>query len=76
MNNLHKNTPIDAKIKHLAQKSAYEMFKVGGRCAVIIDALKEDVKKFYMKYGFKELANKNLILYLPMKQIAKLFPEN
>ena len=40
--------------------------------AVVVDALNEHAKTFYLKYGFKELADDHFHLYLPMKVISKL----
>jgi GNAT superfamily N-acetyltransferase len=40
--------------------------------AVVVDALDEHARNFYLKYGFKELADDHLHLYLPMKVINKL----
>jgi hypothetical protein len=43
-----------------------------GLYAVVVDALDEKAKRFYLKYGFKELADDRLHLYLPMKAIKQL----
>ena len=40
--------------------------------AVVVDALDQQAKSFYLKYGFKELADDYLHLYLPMRTINKL----
>jgi len=40
--------------------------------AVVVDALNEQARTFYLRYGFKELADDHFHLYLPMKVISKL----
>ncbi|HZP82904.1 MAG TPA: GNAT family N-acetyltransferase [Chthonomonadaceae bacterium] len=40
--------------------------------AVAVDALNEAARKFYLKYGFTELADDRMHLFLPMKLIRKL----
>lgn len=42
-----------------------------GAFAVVIDAKNDNVKKFYMYHGFKELSG--LLLYLPTKELKKRF---
>ena len=42
-----------------------------GAVAVVVDALPSAVV-FYSKYGFKQLADDNLHLYLSMKTIQKM----
>jgi predicted GNAT family N-acyltransferase len=43
-----------------------------GIYAVVVDALNERVQSFYCKYGFHELLDDKLHLYLPVKVIRKL----
>lgn len=43
-----------------------------GIYAVQVIALNESAKNFYLKYGFKELHDNKLHLYLPLKTIRKL----
>ena len=43
-----------------------------GIYAVVVDALDESARSFYLKYGFNELTDDHLHLYLPMKVIVKL----
>jgi GNAT superfamily N-acetyltransferase len=42
--------------------------------AIEVIAKDEQIKKFYLKYGFKELLDDKLHLYLSMKTVLKLFP--
>lgn len=51
-------------------KSASDMV---GIFAVVVDAKDEKAKAFYEHYGFIELQNPKLTLFLPMKTINKLF---
>lgn len=41
--------------------------------AVLIDALDENAKNFWLKYGFIELPESNLKLFLPIETIQQLF---
>lgn len=43
-----------------------------GIYAVVVDALDEQAKSFYLRYGFSELADDRLHLYLPTKVIKQL----
>ena len=55
-----------------ALRSAQHAAKIVGIYAVVVDALDESAKSFYLKYGFGELADDHLHLYLPMKAIERL----
>lgn len=55
-----------------ALASAQRVAEIAGIYAVVVDALDEKAKTFYLKYGFKELADDHLHLYLPMRTINKL----
>jgi predicted GNAT family N-acyltransferase len=58
---------IDALQKlHLASKEMGIKF-------VVVDALDEEAKEFYIHYGFQSLPGKNLTLILPIETINKLF---
>ena len=52
--------------------SAHSAAKIVGIFAVVVDALDDSARNFYLKYGFNELIDDRLHLYLPMKTIAKL----
>lgn len=52
--------------------SAQRVAEIAGVYAVVVDALDKQAKSFYLKYGFKELADDQLHLYLPMRIINKL----
>lgn len=43
--------------------------------AVEVVAINEDARRFYLKYGFVELVDDRMHLYLSMKKVAKLFPD-
>lgn len=53
-------------------RSAQRVAEIAGVYAVVVDALDQKAKSFYLKYGFKELADDHLHLYLPMRTINKL----
>ena len=55
-----------------ALRSAQRAAEIIGIHAVVVDALDESAKKFYLKYGFTELTDDHLHLYLPMKGIERL----
>ena len=43
--------------------------------AVEVYAINDEARQFYRKYGFVELLDDEQHLYIPMKKVAKLFPE-
>ena len=55
-----------------ALRSAQRAARIVGIYAVVVDALDESAKSFYLKYGFDELTDDRLHLYLPMKTIERL----
>ena len=52
--------------------SAQRVSEIAGVYAVVVDAFDRQAKNFYLKYGFKELADDQLHLYLPMRTIKNL----
>lgn len=55
-----------------AMRSAQRAAEIVGIYAVVVDAVDESAKRFYRKYGFNELTDDHLHLYLPMKAIERL----
>jgi predicted GNAT family N-acyltransferase len=55
-----------------ALRSAQRAARIVGIYAVVVDALDEAARNFYLKYGFQELADDHLHLYLPIKTIERL----
>ena len=53
-------------------QSAQRAARIVGIYAVVVDAFDESARDFYLKYGFNELTDDRLHLYLPMKAIEKL----
>ncbi len=53
-------------------RSAQRASRIVGIYAVVVNALDESAKNFYLKYGFEELLDDRLHLYLPMKTIERL----
>ncbi len=43
-----------------------------GTFAVVVDALGENARRFYLRYGFKSLQDDSLHLYLPVKEIRRM----
>ena len=58
-----------------ALKRSYEVSKVIGSMAVIVDPIDTNAIKFYSKYGFITLPDSGK-MFLPMKTIEKLFKGN
>lgn len=52
---------------------AHEAASVIAAYAVEVEALNEPARLFYLRYGFRELLDDRLHLYLPMKTISRLF---
>ena len=52
--------------------SARRAAKILGIYAIVVDAVDESARNFYLKYGFNELTDDRLHLYLPLKTIEKL----
>src|SRR5256886_4858939 len=55
-----------------ALRSAQRASEVVGIYAAVVEAWDEAAKKFYLKYGFNELRDDQLHLYLSMKVIKQL----
>lgn len=55
-----------------ALRSAQRAARIVGIHAVVVNALDDAAKNFYLKYGFKELSDDRLHLYLPMKTMERL----
>ena len=53
-------------------QSAQRAAKIVGIYAVVVEALNESAKSFYLNYGFNELTDDRLHLYLSMKAIERL----
>ena len=43
--------------------------------AVVVDAIDEDARAFYRRYGFIDIPNRPNRLFLPMKTVAQIFPD-
>ena len=44
--------------------------------AVVVDAIDENARAFYRRYGFIDIPNHPNRLFMPMKTVAQLFPES
>jgi len=58
-----------------ALKRAAEASEVSAAYAVIVDALDEQAKKFYLHYHFEESLDDPMRLFLPMHDIRKLLSQ-
>jgi GNAT superfamily N-acetyltransferase len=63
---------LDVMLLIHALKKADEVSEHLGVHAVAVDALNEAARAFYLKYGFTELLDDPLHLYLPMRKIRQL----
>jgi predicted GNAT family N-acyltransferase len=55
-----------------ALRSAQKASESVGIYAIVVDALEDKARGFYVKYGFRELLDDRLHLYLPMKVVKEL----
>ena len=58
-----------------ALKRALEHSRNIASVAVVVDAIDENARAFYRRYGFIEIPNRPNRLFLPMKTVAQLFPD-
>ena len=72
VDNLARGQGLGETLLIHALKSAHQAAKIVGIYAVVVDAIDKSAGNFYLKYGFNELTDDRLHLYLPMKVIEKL----
>ena len=58
-----------------ALKRALELSKHIASVAVVVDAIDENARQFYRRYGFIDIPDHRNRLFIPMQTIAELFPE-
>ncbi len=58
-----------------AMKRALEHSRNIASVAVVVDAIDENARAFYRRYGFIDIPNHPNRLFIPMKTVAQLFPE-
>ena len=58
-----------------AMKRALEHSRNIASVAVVVDAIDENARAFYKRYGFIDIPNYPNRLFIPMKTVAELFPE-
>jgi len=58
-----------------AMKRALEHSRNIASVAVVVDAIDDNARAFYTRYGFIDIPNHPKRLFLPMKTVAQLFPE-
>jgi GNAT superfamily N-acetyltransferase len=58
-----------------ALKRALEHSRHIASVAVVADAIDENARAFYRRYGFIDIPNHPNRLFLPMKTVAQLFPD-
>jgi GNAT superfamily N-acetyltransferase len=55
-----------------ALSSAQRAGEIVGIYAIVVDALDQQAKNFYLRYGFQQLLDDPLHLYLPMRVVKQL----
>jgi ribosomal protein S18 acetylase RimI-like enzyme len=58
-----------------ALKRALEHGRNIASVAVVVDAIDENARAFYRRYGFIDVSNHTNRLFLLMKTVAQLFPD-
>jgi len=58
-----------------ALKKALEHSRNIASVAVVVDAIDENARAFYKRYGFIDIPNRPNRLFLSMKTVAQLFPD-
>lgn len=59
-----------------ALKRALEHSRNIASVAVVVDAIDEKARAFYRRYGFIDIPNHPNRLFMPMRTVARLFPES
>ena len=62
---------LGGRLLRHALSRALELSQEVGTCIVLVDAIDENAKRFYEKYGFVSLIDLPLSLVLPMETIAE-----
>jgi predicted GNAT family N-acyltransferase len=58
-----------------AMKRALEHSRNIASVAVVVDAIDENARTFYIRYGFIDIPNHSNRLFMPMMTVAQLFPD-
>ena len=58
-----------------ALKRALEHSRNIASVAVVVDAIDENARAFYRRYGFIDIPSRPNRLFLPMKTVAQIFPD-
>lgn len=66
-----QGTGLGGELLRHALYRALELSREVGTCIVLVDAIDENAKRFYEKYGFVSLIDLPLSLVLPMETIAE-----
>ena len=56
-----------------AMRISLEAAELIGSVVLIVDAINENAKSFYSKYGFTPLQNDSMRMFMPMKTIMEAF---
>ena len=71
----HQKNGLGEFLLKFALECAWKINQLSGCYAVVVDAKDEKIKRFYSKYGFTELLDNPLRLYLPVATIDEFFRE-
>src|SRR3990167_214948 len=72
----HQGKGVGGYLLYDALKKISAASQIIGIFSVVVDAKDTEAKKFYARYGFLQLEEKELTLFLPVDTINKLFEEN
>jgi predicted N-acetyltransferase YhbS len=72
----HQGKGLGARLLKEALTRAVSVSKEIAIHMVLVDAIDERAKTFYLKYGFIPLESQPLTLFLPIKTILMAYPEN
>jgi predicted GNAT family N-acyltransferase len=70
-----QGTGMGKKILMQCFRKAVNFSSEIGIFAVTVDAINEQAKDFYLKYGFIPLEDNNFSLFIPMKTILTVFEQ-
>ena len=71
----HKKKGLGEYLLKFAFKCAWDISQLAGCYAVVVDAKDEQIKEFYTKYGFMELPDRPLRLFLPIATMREFFKQ-
>jgi len=71
----HQGKRLGEFLLMYALKCCWEISQMSACPAVFVDAKDENVKNFYTRFGFHELSERPLRLYLPIKLVSEILSD-